>query len=144
MATPKDQQPDLQRLARYVEARRHELGKGREAIARDVGLAKGTWTRLEKGEPIREVNYPKADKALLWAPGSCMAIAKGSEPVVLQAGELAPGVVAANVPVEDMGDAVRQAIESASIAVANHVTAQEIRDLSAKAVDILKKQGLIP
>lgn len=140
MATPKD----LDRLAHYVTNRRHELGKGRDAIARTVGLAKGTWTRVEQGAAIRDVNYAKIDKALSWAVGSCVSVAEGHEPVVLQEEELAPGVVAANVPVEDMGDAVRQSVESASIAVTDNLTAQEIRDLSAKVVDILRKQGLIP
>ncbi|WP_030992169.1 hypothetical protein [Streptomyces sp. NRRL S-1813] len=142
MATPKDQ--DLKRLAQYVTKRRHEFGMGRDAIARTVGLAKGTWTRLEQGSPIRDVNYAKVDKALSWAVGSCVSVAEGHEPVVLQEGELAPGVVAATVPVEDMGDAVRQSVESASIAVTNNLTAQEIRDLSAKVVETLRERGLIP
>ncbi|MFG2826041.1 helix-turn-helix domain-containing protein [Streptomyces sp. NPDC048434] len=142
MATPpKDR--DLDRLASYVTARRHDLGMGREAIARTVGLAKGTWTRLEQGAAIRDVNYAKIDKALSWAAGSCMSVAAGRDPVVLHPKELAPGVVAATVPVEDMGDAVRQSVESASIAVTNNLTAQEIRELGAKVVDILKARGLI-
>lgn len=140
MATPKD----LNRLAQYVTKRRHELGMGRDAIARTVGLAKGTWTRLEQGHPIRDVNYARVDRALHWAAGSCMSVADGHEPVLVQEGELAPGVVAATVPVEDMGDAVRQSVESASIAVTDNLTAQEIRDLSAKVVAILKERGLIP
>ena len=142
MATPLER--DLDRLARYVTKRRHDLGMGRDAIARTVGLAKGTWTRLEQGSAIRDVNYAKVDKALHWAVGSCVSVAEGREPVPLQEGEVAPGVVAATVPVEDMGDAVRQSVESASIAVTNNLTAQEIRDLSAKVVAILKERGLIP
>ncbi|MEU7149132.1 helix-turn-helix transcriptional regulator [Streptomyces sp. NPDC045456] len=142
MASP----TDLTRLAHHVEHRRLDLRLSRAAAVKAAGMSKDTWMRVERGQPVREVNYAKIDKVLEWAPGSCLSVAAGQEPVPLT-GELAPGHYGAKVteaPDVDAAAAVQRSVESASIAVTDHLTAQEIRDLSARVVADLKKQGIIP
>ncbi|MFD7660996.1 hypothetical protein [Streptomyces sp. NPDC059788] len=142
MASP----TDLTRLADYVLHRRLDLRLSRAAASAAAEMSKDTWHRVERGQPVREMNYKKIDKALGWAPGTCLSVADGQEPVLLT-GELAPGQYGAKI-VEPQGvdaaAAVQRSVESASIAVTDHLTAQEIRDLSARVVADLKKQGIIP
>lgn len=135
---------DLGRLARYVTQRRHELGLSRLKAATDAGMSKDTLLRVERGDPVRDLNYPKIDRVLFWASGSCLSVASGKEPVEISATSLAPGVVAATVPVSDLGAEVRRSVESASIAVADGLTAQQIRELSARVIEDLKERGILP
>lgn len=136
--------PDLGRLGRHVERRRHELRLSRLQAATKAGMSKDTWMRVERGDVVRNGNYIKIEEMLLWAPGSCLSIAEGNGPVEIGEGQIAPGVVAATVPVADLGDEVRRSVESASIAVTDGLTAQQIRELSARVVSDLKERGIIP
>lgn len=135
---------DLDRLARHVKQRREELGLPRLKAATDAGMSKDTWMRVERGASVRDLNYPKIDRVLLWAAGSCLTVAAGKEPVEIGADPLAPGVMGATVPVSDLGDEVRRSVESASIAVTDGLTAQQIRELSARVVADLKERGVLP
>ncbi|KOT94563.1 hypothetical protein ADK70_12790 [Streptomyces rimosus subsp. pseudoverticillatus] len=144
MASP----TDLDRLARYVKQRRLEMNLARLLAANAAGMSKDTWARVERGQPVREMNYAKIDKVLEWAPGSCVSVASGQEPVPLT-GELAPGHYGAKVTESadagaDVAAVVRRVVESASIAMTDHLTAQEIRDLSARIAADLKEEGVIP
>src|SRR5690349_18695071 len=73
---------DLDRLAKYVKARRMDLYASRKAAADSVGISKDTWQRVEEGQATRDSTYRKIDRALQWASGSCLAIGEGGEPVV--------------------------------------------------------------
>ncbi len=143
MASP----TDLERLARYVEHRRLDLRLSRAAASAAAGMSKDTWMRVERGRPVREMNYAKIDKTLEWAPGSCLSVAAGQEPVLLT-GELAPGHYGAKVAEStdastDKTAVVRRVVESAHIAMTDHLTAQQIRDLSARIAADLKDEGVI-
>ena len=134
---------DLDRLALRVTQRRHNLGATQAALARSVGLSKGTWISLENGRRIREVNYAKADKALMWATGSCVDVAEGGEPVVLHEEELAPGHQGATVPSDDREGIARNIVQSASIATTDGLSSREIRALSNRIVRDLKAHGIL-
>lgn len=74
---------DLDRLAKHVKAHRLELYTSRDAAAAAAGMTKDTWQRVEEGRPVRESSYAKVDRALGWATGSCVSIAEGGEPVLM-------------------------------------------------------------
>ncbi|MFE6488811.1 helix-turn-helix domain-containing protein, partial [Streptomyces sp. NPDC057757] len=72
---------DLDRLAKYVRARRAECYTSRKAAAAAAGISKDTWQRVEEAQRVHEGKYAQVDRALGWANGSCIAIAEGAEPV---------------------------------------------------------------
>ncbi|TVL89833.1 hypothetical protein [Streptomyces sp. SAJ15] len=137
MTTPKD----LARLAAAVKSRRHELGITRLAAATAAGMAKGTWQRVEEGAPVREMNYAKIEKVLRWASGSCIATRGGGEPLPVEPGATEGVLIASASP--ELEAAVSQAVQTASIAVSDHLTAPEIRELSARVVQELKDRGVL-
>jgi len=139
MATP----ADLARLSRYVLHQRMELYPSRYAAAKRAGISKDTWHRVEKAEPVRDMNYAKIDAALKWAAGSCIAVLEGREPVPVEPSAVAPGTVIAAIPSERREGEVRESVERSFLAVADDMTAAQIRELSDRVVEDLKKRGLI-
>ncbi|EPD94541.1 hypothetical protein HMPREF1486_03094 [Streptomyces sp. HPH0547] len=138
--TPTDQ--GFQRLARYVTRRRMELYPSRKAAADAVGMSKDTWAKIERGEPgVRGGSYIKVEQALQWATGSCEDICSGGEPTPVSA--LDDRYIAASVPPDEREAVARQAVQSASIAVADNLTSKQIRDLSSRIVADLKERGII-
>lgn len=138
MATPKD----LERLAQAVKTRRLELGPSRLKAAQSAGMSKDTWLRVERGEPVRELNYAKIDRELKWAAGSCSLVLRGGEPVLSESAGAGTGLSIAEVS-SDLEGKVAQAVQSASIAVSDSLTAAEIRELSARVVADLKQLGVL-
>lgn len=97
-------------------------------------MSKHTWQRVEKGLPIRETNYVKIDEALGWAPGSCIRIAEGGEPVLADAIQITP---------VDVDREARDVVQLAIIATAKGTTAEQIREISERVVQDLRERGLI-
>lgn len=142
MATGADH--DYARLAKTARARRLELSLALNDVnAKAGGTSKGTWQRVEKGDPIRVTNYAKIDGLLQWAPGSCIAVLAGREPIPSRPAKDAPGVDISERPVRDLDGEARDVIRLATIATTRGLTSEEIRDLSDRAVRDLKKHGLI-
>lgn len=132
---------DYQRLATLTRRRRAELGLAlNDANAKAGGLSNRTWQRVEKGLEIRETNYVKIDSLLQWAPGSCLQILEGGEPV---AADAAPAVQVSSVPPEVLETQARDAVQLALIATAKGTTAEEIREMSERVVRELRERGLI-
>ncbi|MGK3107885.1 MULTISPECIES: helix-turn-helix transcriptional regulator [Streptomyces] len=133
---------DLDRLARIATERRLELGLARNKAAAEIGISKDTWKRLERGEPIREINYRKIDEALGWAAGSCVAVMEGSAPIPIEASN-DDGVIA-YVPVEGLQGELQDAVGMAALATTPDLTAREIKALSDQVVEELRKRGILP
>ncbi|MBQ1164567.1 hypothetical protein KBZ21_42050, partial [Streptomyces sp. A73] len=74
-------------------------------------------------------------------PGSCQDILDGGKPVPVE--PLDDSHVVAVVPVEEREGVARQAVESASIAVTDGLTAKQIRALSDQVVAKLKERGIL-
>lgn len=130
---------DLERLARVVRARRLERGLARKTAA---GVAPDTWKRIESGQRLRAMSYAKVDQALDWAVGSCEAILAGGEPTLVEPSQVDPKTTLADVSEAARGATVKRIVESATIAVTD-LPAPEIRDLAARIVDDLAREGLI-
>jgi hypothetical protein len=143
---PPADERDYERLATIARRRRAELGIAlNDTNAKAAGTSKGTWQRVEKGLEIRETNYVKVDGLLKWAPGSCLTVLDGGEPTPVDDMKepAASGVQKSALP-QDVID--RQAIETiqlALIATAKGTSAEEIREMSERAVRDLKERGLI-
>jgi hypothetical protein len=132
------EEADLNRLAELVRQRRVDLRLGIEPAAKLAEMSKDTWKRVEAGLTVRATTYPGIERVLQWAPGSCMQIIQGAVgPVVVQpAGE---GIVIA----EDLAGQVEDSVKLAAIAVSDNLTAAEIRDLSQRVLEELKRRGAI-
>jgi hypothetical protein len=144
MATPQNRA--YERLAKLAKSRRAELGLAlNDDNAKAAGTSKGTWRRVEKGQPIRPTNYRKIDGLLRWAVGSCLAVLDGRDPVLADELEdpAAAGVRKSPLPRESTVEKVRDTIRLALIATAKGTSAEEIREMSERAVRDLLDEGLI-
>ena len=129
---------DLNRLAALVQQRRVELRLGIEPAAKLAEMSKDTWKRVEAGLTVRLTTYPGIERVLQWAAGSCMQILEGAAgPVTVQS--VGQGIVIA----EDLADQVEESVKLAAIAVSDNLTAAEIRDLSQRVLEELKRRGAI-
>ncbi|MFG3476405.1 hypothetical protein ACGF3K_14235 [Streptomyces sp. NPDC047980] len=136
---------DLGRLARAVKARRLELHPSRLAAANSAGVSKDTWQKVEDGLLVRDVSYAKMDPALGWVVGSCMLIAEGGEPVPASYHEDADGTfMLSKIPPSLLPEDVRQVVTDSAMATTANLTVREIRDLSERIVEELRKRGLLP
>ena len=137
---------DHGRLAKLARARRADLGLALNDInAKAAGMSKHTWQRVEKGLPIRETNYVKIDGVLGWAPGSCLRVLEGGEPVLAEEMQdpEAAGVQKSPVPREVVDREALDAVQLALIATAKGTSAEEIREMSERVVRDLRERGLI-
>lgn len=134
---------DPARLAKKVKDRRLELGIPRKKAAELAGMSKDTWQRVEEGDSVRLMSISKMDAVLGWASGSAVGILEGKEPIETRASEDAPGVDISQRPAVDVEGRARDVIQLAMIATTSGLTAEEIRELSDRAVRDLKASGLI-
>jgi hypothetical protein len=144
MPSPTDH--DLERLARAARRRRADLGIAmNDANAKKAGVSKGTWQRVEKALPIRETNYVKIDGLLQWAPGSCLKVAEGGEPIPVDdmKDPDADSVQKSPLPREVLDREALDAVQLALIATAKGTPAEEIREMSERVVHDLRQRGLI-
>lgn len=143
---PHAENRDHERLATAARRRRAELGLAlNDKNAAAGGLSNRTWQRVEKGLPIRETNYVKIDGLLLWAPGSCIAVLEGGDPVIADsmADPSADGVQKTPIPREAIDEKARGVVQLALVATAKGTTAEEIRNMSERVVRDLRERGLI-
>ena len=143
---PRAENRDYERLATLARRRRAELGIAlNDANAKAGGLSNRTWQRVEKGQDIRETNYVKVDGLLLWAPGSCLRILEGGDPVTVDdmRDPGADGVQKSPIPQDVIEKKALDTIQLALIAMAKGTPAEEIRAMSERAVRDLVENGLI-
>lgn len=135
---------DYEGLAKHARARRAELGLAlNDEAAKAAGVSRGTWQRVEKGLPIRDTNYVKIDDALKWAPGSCLRVIGGRDPIPAENIPGAPNVQKSPVPREAIEGEARDVVQLALIATAKGTTVEEIREMSERVVQDLRERGLI-
>lgn len=135
---------DLDRLAAAAQKRRRDLGLAlNDKNAKAAGTSKGTWQRVEKGLPIRVTNYVKIDGLLQWAPGSCVAIIEGGEPITADPMKSNPDVVVSEIPPEMIDDEARDIVRLVAVATTTGLTTEEVRELSNKVVRELREHGLL-
>ncbi|MEU0200855.1 MULTISPECIES: hypothetical protein [unclassified Streptomyces] len=143
---PSADERDYERLATLARRRRAELGLALNDVnAKAGGLSNRTWQRVEKGLEIRETNYVKVDGLLKWAPGSCLNILDGGEPTPVEEMKdpAAAGVQKSALPQDVIDKQAIETIQLALIATAKGTSAEEIREMSERAVRDLKERGLI-
>ncbi|MFJ4932350.1 hypothetical protein ACIP8U_00565 [Streptomyces pseudovenezuelae] len=135
---------DYNRLAKEARHRRHDLSLPlTDGNAKMAEVSKGTWQRVERGMPIRDTNYVKIDNLLMWAPGSCIRVLEGGEPVEVDAMTGLPEAQKSLIPPEALASEARDAVQLALIATAKGTTAEEIREMSERVVRELRERGLI-
>lgn len=134
---------DHPRLAKYVQNRRLELGLARKRAAELAGMSKDTWRRIEEGGKVQPMSYAKAEPVLGWATGSCTSILEGKEPIPSRQSGHSGSVTISERPREDLDGEVRETIQLAMIATTNNLTAEQIRELSDRALRDLKAKKLI-
>jgi hypothetical protein len=131
---------DLDRLAKYVKAHRLEQYSSRDAAAVAAGITKDTWQRVEEGRPAREASYAKVDRALGWSVGSCVAVAEGGAPVLVDQG----GGVQSSVPMAALSeDAVRRAAFEAARAKLPSAPIGDIDAFAEELVEVLRRSGMV-
>jgi hypothetical protein len=133
---------DLGRLAALVRERRLHLGLGIEPAAKLAGMSKDTWKKVEAGQNVRATSYTSIERALQWAPSSCMRILGGQEPVIAETSAATGGTIAI-IPKEELERQVGDAVNSAALGVRRDLTADEILDLNERVLDELRKRGVL-
>jgi hypothetical protein len=132
---------DLKRLGRFVSTRRAQLGISKDEAARRAKMSNVTWKRIQDGLPVRDTTYGKVDPVLMWAPGTCLAIANGStqEPLL---SETVGEVRVTQLP--DAEASLRTVVRDAVIATAPELTGTQIREIGDQVVEELRRRGLLP
>lgn len=130
---------DLDRLAARVKAHRLQRYPSRKAAADAGGITKDTWQRVEEGKAVREVSYVGVERALGWSVGSCLAVADGGEPVLVDvtsgAAALAPAAVTLSA------DVVRKAAYAAARAKMPSAPIGDVDAFADELVDVLRRAG---
>lgn len=134
--------PDLQRLAERVKKRRLDLNLAVKRAASAAGMSKDTWIRVEAGLVVRHQTYDKVEDVLRWTTGSCRKALEGGDPVEVDLDD-EPPVEYRRVPVEMLEPEVRQAIQNSMVA-GTDLTADKIREVSERAIAVLRERGLLP
>lgn len=86
---------ERQRIGRAVEARRVDLGWGKEEAARRAKISSITWKKVEDGLPVQATKLRRIESTLGWGIGSVDQVARGREPISDQkAAQVAWGALA--------------------------------------------------
>lgn len=129
----------LERLGALMAQRRMELNMSKRATSEAAGISINTYQRIEEGRPVRDVTYAKIENILGWAAGAVHEILDGAaEPRRVERSAVR-GVARVKVPEADLEGAVT----SAFVAVSDTLTGAEIRDLSRRVLDELKRRGIV-
>jgi hypothetical protein len=132
---------DLDRLAKRVKAHRLELYPSRLAAARAAGISKDTWRKVEEGLYVQEGKLARIDKALGWATGSCVAVADGAEPVLVDAS----GAIETAGPQTLMSEeAVRRAAFEAARSKLPTASIGDVDAFTDELVEVLRRIGAVP
>jgi hypothetical protein len=135
---------DFPRLAELARKRRAELGLAlTDHNAKRGDISKHTWQRVEKAMPIRQTNYVKIDRMLLWGPGSCIRVLEGGDPWLPRNDAEVRGAQNAPAAQEDVEGRARDVVQLAIIATAKGTTAEQIREISDRVVQDLRERGII-
>jgi len=134
---------DLERLGAAVAARRVALKLGVEPAARAARISKDTWKRVERGLPVRDTKYADVEGVLEWAPGTCMRVADGGDPIISAPSDADPDVRITQIPSEELERVVGDAVRSAVIATRGDLPGDDILKLNQKVMEELRQRGVI-
>lgn len=134
--------PALDRLATLVQNRRTELRLGIEPAAKLGGISKDTWKRVEAGQKVWDRSYAGIDEALQWAPGSCLRILAGDDPIVSEPTSV-DGVKVSDIPQSELARLVGDAVQKAAINTKGSLTGDEIKELNERVLQELHDRGVI-
>ncbi|MFG2269076.1 hypothetical protein ACGFNY_04800 [Streptomyces chartreusis] len=146
MAPTSDQNArHLQRLAALVAQRRAQLKLKKEDAAKACGIAYMTYWKIEDGQPVRGSTYAKLEVGFQMRAGSCKAVLDGADSVTLEDGtELIEGGQIARVDPQALGEEYGDAYAKSAMLVAPELTGRQIQEMHEKALEILRKRGLVP
>ncbi|MFD8919426.1 helix-turn-helix transcriptional regulator [Streptomyces sp. NPDC059569] len=125
-------------LGRAVKEARTRRGMTQNQLSDAAGVSRATLQNLERGGHIRQLNLAKIETLLGWAQGSGQAILDGASGPI-EAVPLGSGTAITSIPEGDL----LQAIVGAMVAVADTMTASEIREVARAAVEELRRRGLV-
>lgn len=128
---------DLDRLAARVKAHRLQMYASRKAAADAGGITKDTWQRVEEGKAVREVSYVGVERALGWSVGSCLAVADGGEPALVDS---PTATTPPQVP-QLSADVVRKAAFAAARAKMPSTPIGDVDAFADELVDVLRRAG---
>jgi hypothetical protein len=129
---------DLDRLAQRVYTHRLALYKSRLEAARAAGISKDTWKKVEEGQFVQDGKLAEIDSALGWSVGSCIAIAEGGEPVLVE-GKAGASAAAPATPLD--ADVVRKAVFEAARRKMPAAPIGELDGFADEIVDVLRRAG---
>lgn len=132
----------LRRLADHIRRRRVELGMNKIDVAKAADITINTYMKLEDAKPVRDLTYGKVETVLQWAAGSCQEVLRGGDPTVAE--RMTDSVVTSPVTSDDLEGDVGQAVTNAAIAVADGMSAADIRKLKQHVIDDLRRRGRLP
>lgn len=115
-----------------------ELYPSRLEAAAAAGVSKDTWQRVEQAVGVRETTYVKIERALHWAAKSCIAVAEGGEPVLIDDADA--GVSASRKASIDP-DAVRRAAFDAARATLPTASIGDLDAFTDELVEALRRSG---
>ncbi|MGY0062750.1 hypothetical protein ACWY4P_40495 [Streptomyces sp. LZ34] len=124
----------LKRLAALVTQRRVDLGMHKIDVAKTADITINTYNKIEAGQPVRVLTYAKIEPVLAWAPGTCRDILDGAASPTLVEKAPIPGVIFSSLPPDSFED-MTGAVQDAVIAVADQLTAAEIKEIARLAVE---------
>lgn len=130
---------DLLRLAEHVTARRSALQISVDEAARRANMSNNTWHRVEDGKGVRDTTYHRVEKVLSWPAGTCAQVIADPGFKPFESVEALGAAYSSGMSEE----AVRQAIQNATLATAPGLTGAQILELQQRAIDELKRQGLL-
>lgn len=135
---------DLERLAKLVYERRVHLGLGVTPAAKLAGMSKDTWKKVEDArEDVRATSYSGIERALRWAPGSCLRILDGGEPVVIEEFASTPRGAIAVIPREELERHVGDSLNSAVLGLNSGLTGEQILMLNERVLEELRRRGVL-
>lgn len=118
-----------------------ELFTSRKAAADAAGISKDTWQRVEEAAEVRESTYAKIDRTLGWGIGSCVVIAEGGEPVLV---DHSGGSASAAPQSGISADTLRRAAFEAARAKMPTAPIGDIDAFSDELVEVLRRVGIVP
>lgn len=135
----------LQRLAALVAQRRAQLKLKMEDAAKACGVAYMTYWKIENGQSVRESTYSKVEVAYDMRAGACRAVLGGADSITLNDGtELIEGGQIVRVDPEALSEEIGDAVAKSVMLVAPELTGGKIQAIHERAVDILRKRGIVP
>ena len=132
---------DLARLGARVKAHRVQKYSGRKQAADAGGITKDTWQRIEEGRPARDGSYLGVERALGWAVGSCVVIAEGGEPVLVEAADGATSAITPTPTGRLSAEVVRKAAYEAVRSTMPGAPIGEADAFVDELVEVLRKAG---